>query len=190
MRRRLCPRSRLRHFLRIEYSHHALLFGAGLSFDWKPPVEAERAEAVKAATQADVVVAFVGLSPELEGEEMPVHVEGFNGGDRTEIELPAVQREMLEAVAATGKPVVVVLMNGSALAVKWAKEHAAAVLEAWYPGEEGGTAIAYTLSGDNNPAGRLPMTTRWRSGLIGTSRELRYGGLDMDLAIRSSSGTM
>jgi beta-glucosidase len=146
------------HALRVEYSHHARLFGAGLSFDWKPPVEAERAEAVKAAEQADVVVAFVGLSPELEGEEMPVHVEGFNGGDRTEIELPAVQKEMLEAVAATGKPVVVVLMNGSALAVKWAKDHAAAVLEAWYPGEEGGTAIANTLAGDNNPAGRLPIT--------------------------------
>jgi beta-glucosidase len=105
-----------------------------------------------------VVVAFVGLSPELEGEEMPVHVEGFNGGDRTQIELPAVQKDMLEAVAATGKPVIVVLMNGSALAVKWAKEHAAAVLEAWYPGEEGGTAIANTLAGDNNPAGRLPIT--------------------------------
>jgi beta-glucosidase len=146
------------HALRIEYSHHEELFDAGLSFDWKPPVEAERSKAVDIAKQADVVVAFVGLSPNLEGEEMPVHVEGFNGGDRTEIELPAVQREMLEAVAATGKPIVVVLMNGSALGVSWAKEHAAAILEAWYPGEEGGAAIAKTLSGDNNPAGRLPVT--------------------------------
>lgn len=146
------------HDLRIEYSHHAQLFDAGLSFEWTPPVAAERAEAVKVAEQADVVVAFVGLSPNLEGEEMPVHVEGFDGGDRSEIELPAVQKEMLEAVAATGKPVIVVLMNGSALAVKWAKENAAAVLEAWYPGEEGGAAIADTLAGDNNPAGRLPIT--------------------------------
>lgn len=146
------------HELRIEYAHHASLFGAGLSLEWKPPVEAERAEAVKVAKEADVVVAFVGLSPNLEGEEMPVHVEGFDGGDRTEIELPAVQKEMLAAVAATGKPVIVVLMNGSALAVKWAKDHAAAVLEAWYPGEEGGAAIADTLAGDNNPAGRLPIT--------------------------------
>jgi beta-glucosidase len=146
------------HDLRIEYSHHARLFGAGLSFDWRPPVEAERAEAVKVAKRADVVVAFVGLSPELEGEEMPVHVEGFNGGDRTEIELPAVQKQMLTAVAATGKPVVVVLLNGSALAVDWAKKNAAAVVEAWYPGEEGGAAIADTLAGDNNPAGRLPIT--------------------------------
>jgi beta-glucosidase len=146
------------HDLRIDYIHHTPLFDAGISFDWKPPVEAERVEAVKVAQQADVVVAFVGLSPNLEGEEMPVHVDGFDGGDRTEIELPAVQQEMLKAVAATGKPVIVVLMNGSALAVKWAKENAAAVLEAWYPGEEGGAAIANTLAGDNNPAGRLPIT--------------------------------
>lgn len=146
------------HDLRIEYTHQTPLFDAGISFDWKPPVEAERTEAVKAAEQADVVVAFVGLSPNLEGEEMPVHVDGFDGGDRTEIELPAVQQEMLKAVTATGKPVIVVLMNGSALAVKWAKENAAAVLEAWYPGEEGGAAIADTLAGDNNPAGRLPIT--------------------------------
>lgn len=146
------------HDLRIEYWHGTKLFDAGLSLNWMPPVEAERAEAVKIARQADVVVAFVGLSPNLEGEEMPVHVEGFDGGDRTDIELPQVQKQMLEAVAATGKPVIVVLMNGSALAVKWAKEHAAAILEAWYPGEGGGTAIANTLAGDSNPAGRLPVT--------------------------------
>jgi beta-glucosidase len=146
------------HQLRIEYSHHARLFGAGLSFHWKPPIDALRDEAVATAKQADIAVVFVGLSPELEGEEMPVHVAGFEGGDRTSIELPAVQQQLLEAVAATGKPVIVVMMNGSALAAKWAKEHAAAVLEAWYPGEEGGTAIANTIAGDNNPAGRLPVT--------------------------------
>jgi beta-glucosidase len=146
------------HAVKIEYSHHARLFGAGVTLDWKPPVETLREEAVAAAKKADVSVVFVGLSPELEGEEMPVHVAGFSGGDRTSIELPKVQQELLEAIGATGKPVVVVLMNGSALAVKWAKEHAAAVLEAWYPGEEGGTAIAATLVGENNPAGRLPVT--------------------------------
>ncbi|MCU1225685.1 MAG: glycoside hydrolase family 3 domain protein [Edaphobacter sp.] len=146
------------HSLRIEYVHRAPLFGAGLSFNWKPPVAALRDEALAVAKKADVAVVFVGLSPELEGEEMPVHVAGFDGGDRTTIELPAVQQELLEAVATTGKPVVVVMMNGSALALKWAKEHAAAVLEAWYPGEEGGMAIANTLAGDNNPAGRLPVT--------------------------------
>jgi beta-glucosidase len=89
---------------------------------------------------------------------MPVQLEGFSGGDRTKIDLPPLQQQLLEAVAATGKPLVVVLMNGSALAVPWAKEHAAAILEAWYPGEAGGTAIAETLAGDNNPAGRLPIT--------------------------------
>jgi beta-glucosidase len=117
-----------------------------------------RDEAVDAAKQADVVVACVGLSPSLEGEEMPVKLEGFRGGDRTAINLPAAQEDLLKALATTGKPLIVVLQNGSALAVNWAQEHANAVLEAWYPGEEGGTAIADTLAGDNNPAGRLPLT--------------------------------
>jgi beta-glucosidase len=89
---------------------------------------------------------------------MPVHLEGFSGGDRTKINLPQLQEDLLQAVAATGKPLVVVLMNGSALAVPWANEHAAAILEAWYPGEEGGAAIAESLAGDNNPSGRLPVT--------------------------------
>jgi beta-glucosidase len=146
------------HTLRVEYSHQSDLFGAGVTLNWKPNIETERAQAVEAAKQSDVVVAFVGLSPELEGEEMPVHVEGFSGGDRTSIELPKVQQELLEALGSTGKPIVVVLMNGSAVASEWAKQHAAAVLDAWYPGEEGGTAIARTLSGEYNPAGRLPVT--------------------------------
>jgi beta-glucosidase len=146
------------HMIRIEYTHKATLFGAGITLNWKPAIDAEREAAVDAARQADVVVAFVGLSPDLEGEEMPVHVKGFDGGDRTSIELPAVQEKMLEAVAATGKPLVVVLMNGSALAVDWAKQHANAIVEAWYPGEEGGTAIADVLTGAVNPAGRLPIT--------------------------------
>ena len=146
------------HAVRIEYTHDSQLFGAGLALSWRPNIAAERARAVAVAKQADVVVAFVGLSPDLEGEEMPVKIEGFAGGDRTAIELPAVQQQMLEAVAAAGKPLVVVLMNGSAIASPWIAEHAAAVLEAWYPGEEGGTAIARTLTGENNPAGRLPVT--------------------------------
>ena len=89
---------------------------------------------------------------------MPVKLAGFSGGDRTSIDLPAAQEDLLKALAATGKPLVVVLQNGSALAVNWARQHANAILEAWYPGEEGGTAIAETLAGDNNPAGRLPLT--------------------------------
>ncbi len=146
------------HALRVEYTHSSPRFGAGIKLNWFPPEETMRAEAVHAAEQADAVVAFVGLSPTLEGEEMPVKVDGFDGGDRTDIELPKTQQQLLEALAKTGKPLIVVLMNGSALAVNWAQEHAAAILEAWYPGEEGGTAIADTLLGENNPAGRLPVT--------------------------------
>lgn len=146
------------HSIRIDYTHRSALFGAGITFNWQPPAGSLLPEAVSVAKQADAVVAFVGLSPELEGEEMPVHVEGFSGGDRTKIDLPGAQQQMLQAVAATGKPLIVVLMNGSALAVDWAQEHAAAILEAWYPGEAGGQAIAETLSGKNNPGGRLPIT--------------------------------
>jgi beta-glucosidase len=146
------------HVIQLEYTHRSPIFGAGISLRWKPPVAPLRDEAVAAAKQADAVIAFVGLTSQLEGEEMPIHVPGFSGGDRTDIDLPVAQKELLEAVAATGKPLVVVLLNGSALAVNWAEQHAAAILEAWYPGEEGGTAIAETLSGKNNPAGRLPVT--------------------------------
>jgi beta-glucosidase len=89
---------------------------------------------------------------------MPIKVAGFSGGDRTDMRLPDAQQQLLEALAATGKPLIVVMMNGSALAAGWAKEHAAAILEAWYPGQSGGTAIAETLLGSNNPAGRLPVT--------------------------------
>jgi beta-glucosidase len=114
--------------------------------------------AVAAAKNADVVVAVVGITSELEGEEMPVNEPGFKGGDRISIDLPKPEQDLLEAVATAGKPVVVVLTNGSALAINWAKEHSNAILEAWYPGEEGGSAVAQTLSGANNPAGRLPVT--------------------------------
>jgi beta-glucosidase len=89
---------------------------------------------------------------------MPLKIDGFSGGDRTSLDLPAPQQKLLEAVAATGKPIIVVLQSGSAVALNWASAHAAAVLEAWYPGVEGGTAIARTLAGLNNPAGRLPVT--------------------------------
>jgi beta-glucosidase len=114
--------------------------------------------AVAAARDADVVVAVVGITSELEGEEMQVNEEGFSGGDRTSLDLPNPEQTLLEAVAAAGKPLVVVLTNGSALGVNWAAAHANAILEAWYPGEEGGSAVAETLSGKNNPAGRLPVT--------------------------------
>ena len=125
---------------------------------WTRSNNAPSPEAIAAAKNADVVIAVVGITSQLEGEEMPVTEPGFLGGDRTSIDLPQPEEELVEAVAATGKPLAVVLTNGSALAVNWINEHANAVLEAWYPGEEGGAAVAETLSGKNNPAGRLPVT--------------------------------
>jgi len=107
---------------------------------------------------ADLAVVCVGLNSLLEGEESKVNIPGFSGGDRTEIGLPHNQQKLLETAYASGKPVVVVLINGSALAVSSAKAHAQAILEAWYPGQDGGTAIAETLTGKNNPSGRLPVT--------------------------------
>ena len=151
------------HNFRLEYTHRAELYAAGLTLVWKAPAEVLREEAVKTARRADVVVAFIGLSPGLEGEEMGVRVEGFNGGDRTDIGLPRAQQDLLEALKATGKPLIVVLMNGSALAVNWAEEHAAAILEAWYPGGEGGTAIAETLAGRTIPVGGCPSPSTPRS---------------------------
>jgi beta-glucosidase len=115
-------------------------------------------EAIEAAKNADVVIAVLGITSELEGEEMEVSEPGFKGGDRTSLDPPRPEEDLLEALVATGKPVVLVLTNGSALAVNWAREHVNAILDAWYPGEEGGTAVAETLSGKNNPAGRLPVT--------------------------------
>jgi beta-glucosidase len=146
------------HPIEITYAHTKKLLGAGFSLQWVPPVEPLRAQALDAIRKADLTLAFVGLSPNLEGEEMPVHIPGFSGGDRTDIALPAAQQRLLEAAKATGKPLIVVLMNGSALAVNWAQQNADAILEAWYPGQAGAQAIAETLVGENNPAGRLPIT--------------------------------
>jgi beta-glucosidase len=115
-------------------------------------------KAIAAAKDADVVIAVVGITSQLEGEEMPVTEPGFLGGDRTSIDLPQPEENLVEAMAATGKPLAVVLMNGSALSVNWINDHANAILEAWYPGEEGGASVAETLSGKNNPSGRLPVT--------------------------------
>lgn len=130
-------------------------------------------EAVAAAREADAVIAVVGITSQLEGEEMPVSEPGFLGGDRTSLDLPQPEENLVEAVAATDKPLAVVLINGSALAVNWINDHANAVVEAWYPGEEGGTAVAETLSGKNNPAGRLPVT--FYKGLEGLPNFEDYG---------------
>jgi beta-glucosidase len=142
----------------VEFTYGAREGRAQAELIWAKANNAPSPEAISAAKNADVVIAVVGITGQLEGEEMPVTEPGFLGGDRTSIDLPQPEEDLVEAVASTGKPLAVVLMNGSALAVNWINEHANAVLEAWYPGEEGGAAVAETLSGKNNPAGRLPIT--------------------------------
>ncbi|UCF38635.1 MAG: glycoside hydrolase family 3 C-terminal domain-containing protein [Acidobacteriota bacterium] len=125
---------------------------------WAIPQEEPIENALAIARKADAVVFVGGLSPQLEGEEMPVKVEGFEGGDRTNVALPSTQMALLQQLVETGKPVIVVLMNGSALGTVWVDENVNAVLTAWYPGQSGGTAIAEVLFGDYNPGGRLPVT--------------------------------
>jgi beta-glucosidase len=125
---------------------------------WEKATDDPTPEVIAAAKNADLILPVVGITSRLEGEEMQVNLPGFLGGDRTAIDLPAGEENLVEAMVGTGKPTAVVLMNGSALAVNWINDHANAVLEAFYPGEEGGTAVAQTLSGKNNPAGRLPVT--------------------------------
>jgi beta-glucosidase len=115
-------------------------------------------EAVETAKKADLVILCMGISAGLEGEEMNVFIDGFRGGDRTRIDLPDIQQDLIKAVYATGKPVILVLLNGSAIAINWENQNLPAILEAWYPGQAGGEAIADVLFGDYNPAGRLPVT--------------------------------
>jgi beta-glucosidase len=115
-------------------------------------------KAVEVADAADVVIYVGGINSQLEGEEMPVHYDGFSGGDRTRIELPPVQEDLLKMLKATGKPIVFVNCSGSAIAMPWEAANLPAILQAWYPGEEGGRAVAEVLFGDVNPGGRLPIT--------------------------------
>ena len=131
---------------------------AALQLQWSSPNDLLQNDAVAAAQQADAVVMFLGLTARLEGEEMRVQIPGFQGGDRTRIDLPDVQEQLLERIVGLGKPTVLVLLNGSALAVNWAQSHVPGIIEAWYPGQAGGTAIADVLFGNYNPGGRLPVT--------------------------------
>jgi beta-glucosidase len=135
-----------RYAVRVEFQQTGPEGSAELN--WIPPASAMLAEAEKVAKDSDVVIVCVGLNGSQEGE----------GRDRAAIELPETEENLVKSMIATGKPVVVILTSGSALATNYAAEHAAAVLSAWYGGEEAGTAIADTLAGTNNPAGRLPIT--------------------------------
>lgn len=145
--------------IRVEYNENANHYAQAKLF-WAPPgAQAKlRADAVAKAKQADAVVMVMGISPAIEGEEMPVTLEGFRGGDRTNISLPKPQTDLIKEIKATGKPLVLVMMGGSALAVNWEHANVPAIMHAWYPGQFGGTAIADVLFGDYNPAGRLPVT--------------------------------
>jgi len=143
--------------LRVEYRQPGA--GGTIRLGWIPPAAAALAEAEALVKESDVAIVFVGLSSELEGEEMrAVKIPGFRGGDRTSLDLPAPQEELVRAAVATGRPTIVVLTSGSAISANDAAEHATALLAAWYGGEEAGTAIAETLAGVSNPAGRLPVT--------------------------------
>jgi beta-glucosidase len=142
----------------IRVDFHEVINDADMRLVWAVPGRDLEPAALDAARQAEAVVMFLGLSPRLEGEQMKVPVAGFEGGDRVNLGLPAAQEALLQKVAALGKPVVLVLLNGSAVAVNWARDHVPALVEAWYPGQAGGTAIADVLFGDYNPAGRLPVT--------------------------------
>jgi beta-glucosidase len=145
--------------LRLEYFENGNQYAAA-KLNWSPPSgdRSLRETALEKSRQADVVVMVMGITPSVEGEEMDVKVEGFRGGDRTDIVLPKPQEDLIKEVQALGKPVVLVLLGGSALAVNWANDNVPAIIDAWYPGEEGGTAIADVLFGDYNPSGRLPVT--------------------------------
>ncbi|MEO7990857.1 MAG: glycoside hydrolase family 3 C-terminal domain-containing protein [Chryseolinea sp.] len=125
---------------------------------WATPKPELKKQALDIARQADVVVMCMGITPRMEGEEMDVKIDGFNGGDRTRLDLPELQQQLIKEIQALGKPVVLVLLNGSALAINWENKNVDAIIEAWYPGQAAGQAIADVLFGDYNPGGRLPVT--------------------------------
>lgn len=141
---------------RVYYAEGCPLGETPESF-WGNPPTTGFAEALTIAEKSDVVVMCLGLSPEFEGEEGAV-ANSDGGGDKLDLKLPGLQLELLKAVSQTGKPVIVVLLNGSPVELNWADDNVDAILEAWYPGEEGGTAVADILFGNYNPSGRLPLT--------------------------------
>jgi beta-glucosidase len=144
------------HEIKLELEHSGE--DEGIALEWEPPADALLNEAVAAARDSDTIIAFVGLSPDLEGEALRLHLDGFAGGDRTSLDLPAAQLRLLSRLRELHKPMVVVLTSGSALALDAGKTGASALLEAWYPGEEAGHALANILAGRAVPSGRLPVT--------------------------------
>ncbi len=148
--------ARREYDLKIEYFQGE--GGAVAQLKWARIIEGQTDAYLKEVAKCDVIVYVGGLSAALEGEEMPVSFDGFDGGDRTKIDLPAVQTNTLKKLKKLGKPIILVNMSGSALALNWENENIDAILQAWYPGQQGGTAIADVLFGDYNPAGRLPVT--------------------------------
>lgn len=142
--------------IRKRFSQSKVVYAEGTGL--VGPSDSRGSDPIAVARDADLVVLVMGLSPRIEGEEMKFKAEGFLGGDRTKLSLPAAQEDLVKRIAALGKPTVLVLMNGGALAVNWSQQHLPAIIEAWYPGEEGGTAVAEALAGDFSPAGRLPVT--------------------------------
>jgi len=142
--------------IEIAYKHKGV--PSKLKMMWKTPEKSSYDKALELAQKSEVIVFVGGISPRVEGEQMKVNWEGFDGGDRTNLQLPAIQTKLLKDLHATGKPVVFVMLNGSALAINWEDENLPAILEAWYPGEQGGAAIADVLFGNYNPSGRLPLT--------------------------------
>src|ERR1019366_7897858 len=142
--------------IRVEF--HEVVNDADMRLVWAPPGRKLQDAAMDAAGKADAIVLCLGLSPRLEGEEQKVPVAGFEGGDRIDLGLPRAQEDLLRKIASLDKPMVLVLLNGSALGVDWPPDPSPAIVEAWYPGQAGGTAIADVLFGDYNPGGKLPVT--------------------------------
>ena len=133
-------------------------WGAGMKINVARELPIDYQQTIAQLKGIDKVIFVGGIAPSLEGEEMPVNIEGFKGGDRTNIELPKVQREFLKALKAAGKQVIFVNCSGSAIALEPEVQTCDAIVQAWYPGQEGGTAVADVLFGDVNPSGKLPVT--------------------------------
>jgi beta-glucosidase len=146
------------HRYPIRISNETRFGSRGPGLFWKRVSLNAEKDLLAGAANADLIVAAVGLTSDLEGEEMKIDIEGFSGGDKTSLDLPADQRELLKQAKATGKPLVVVALNGSTIDLSWAKENADAIIEAWYPGQAGGLAVGNVIVGKANSAGRLPLT--------------------------------